>query len=1063
MKHYINVMDQNPLPKPKLKKFRCLMYVTPVIVILSLILLHLWTFRERQIPSPRQVPPKYEGKQVLRGEKVSFMGVNGTKTLLLSAYMEHRKEKQVRVIAVALSSETPVYRCLLYCEEKQYISEGVGEFHDDYYGFSYGTVHIMCPLPSGCETPSLIAVTTAAASSEDLHHAVFLEVKNQKAESVSLPYNFTVCISTMFDFTNVLQLVQSLEMMQLLGVNRVVIYKTSCSPETQRVLDYYTETGLVEVIPWTISRYLKPSRFWQPGQDAGDLHYYGQVPALNDCVYRYMYQTRYMSLQDIDELILPQSVNSWLDLLPLLENKYGIDTCYMFANYEFPNSITLPPPASQTLPSQNIGWQKVPGVNILAHLHHKPIDKYHYINVKIIVNPRAVFRPAVHGLLESVNGCSRIDTTIAGLYHTSHYSYRMQIKRPVEQQEPRLPDLPSVVIARKSRIPSPRPATPKHERKRVPRGEKVSFMGVNGTKTLLLSAYMEHRKGRQVRVIAVALRTQTPVYRCLLYCEEKQYISEGVGKFHDDHFDFAYGTVHIMCPLLSGCETPSLIAVTTAAASSEDLHHAVFLEVKNQKAESVSLPYNFTVCISTMFDFTNVLQLVQSLEMMQLLGVNRVVIYKTSCSPETQRVLDYYTETGLVEVIPWTISRYVKPSKGWLPLHGPGDLHYYGQIPALNDCIYRYMYQTRYVSLQDIDELILPQSVDSWLDLLPLLEKKYGVDKCYMFENNVFPNTVALPPPASQTLPPPASQTRPPPASQTLPPQSISWKKVPGVNILVHLHHEPITEENHNNGFKIIVNPRAVFRPTVHGLLESEKGCSWIDRDIVRMYHTRPAVQKQLKPDQLIYDGRLQRYSTRLTSAVNTGPFLSAAYWKMAVQISKKRKFVSDGIFKAELNEFLTRELAEDGYSGVEVRVTPTRTEIIILATRTQNVLGEKGRRIRELTAVVQKRFGFPEGSVELYAEKVATRGLCAIAQAESLRYKLLGGLAVRRACYGVLRFIMESGAKGCEVVVSGKLRGQRAKSMKFVDGLMIHSGDPVNYYVDTAVRHVLLRQGEYH
>ena len=66
----------------------------------------------------------------------------------------------------------------------------------------------------------------------------------------------------------------------------------------------------------------------------------------------------------------------------------------------------------------------------------------------------------------------------------------------------------------------------------------------------------------------------------------------------------------------------------------------------------------------------------------------------------------------------------------------------------------------------------------------------------------------------------------------------------------------------------------------------------------------------------------------------------------------------------------------------------------------------------------------------------------------------------MRRACYGVLRFIMESGAKGCEVVVSGKLRGQRAKAMKFVDGLMIHSGDPVNDYVDMACRHVLLRQG---
>ncbi|KAJ7327726.1 40S ribosomal protein S3 [Desmophyllum pertusum] len=178
----------------------------------------------------------------------------------------------------------------------------------------------------------------------------------------------------------------------------------------------------------------------------------------------------------------------------------------------------------------------------------------------------------------------------------------------------------------------------------------------------------------------------------------------------------------------------------------------------------------------------------------------------------------------------------------------------------------------------------------------------------------------------------------------------------------------------------------------------------------------------------------------------------------MAAQISKKKKFVADGVFKAELNEFLTRELAEDGYSGVEVRVTPIRTEIIILATRTQNVLGEKGRRIRELTSVVQKRFGFPEGTVEhgpqkqlitsstflsvVWQKKWQHEVICAIAQCESLRYKLIGGLAVRRACYGVLRFIMESGAKGCEVVVSGKLRGQRAKSMKFVDGLMIHSGE---------------------
>lgn len=62
-------------------------------------------------------------------------------------------------------------------------------------------------------------------------------------------------------------------------------------------------------------------------------------------------------------------------------------------------------------------------------------------------------------------------------------------------------------------------------------------------------------------------------------------------------------------------------------------------------------------------------------------------------------------------------------------------------------------------------------------------------------------------------------------------------------------------------------------------------------------------------------------------------------------------------MFFAELNEVLTRELAEDGYSGVEVRVTPMRTEIIIRATRTQNVLG-----INYLYTVADLLFFFPSG-----------------------------------------------------------------------------------------------------
>ena len=42
----------------------------------------------------------------------------------------------------------------------------------------------------------------------------------------------------------------------------------------------------------------------------------------------------------------------------------------------------------------------------------------------------------------------------------------------------------------------------------------------------------------------------------------------------------------------------------------------------------------------------------------------------------------------------------------------------------------------------------------------------------------------------------------------------------------------------------------------------------------------------------------------------------------MEKQMTKKRKFIRDGVFRAELNNFLMRELAEDGYRCVTVSLS---------------------------------------------------------------------------------------------------------------------------------------------
>lgn len=66
----------------------------------------------------------------------------------------------------------------------------------------------------------------------------------------------------------------------------------------------------------------------------------------------------------------------------------------------------------------------------------------------------------------------------------------------------------------------------------------------------------------------------------------------------------------------------------------------------------------------------------------------------------------------------------------------------------------------------------------------------------------------------------------------------------------------------------------------------------------------------------------------------------------------------------------------------------------------------------------------------------------------------------MRRAAYGVIKFVMENGAKGVEVVVAGKIRGQRAKAMKFREGYMVKSGQSAREYNDYATRHIMMRQG---
>ncbi|CAM4576124.1 unnamed protein product [Leuciscus chuanchicus] len=361
---------------------------------------------------------------------------------------------------------------------------------------------------------------------------------------------------------------------------------------------------------------------------------------------------------------------------------------------------------------------------------------------------------------------------------------------------------------------------------------------VGNLHTYVTGSYMDHRFGeKEIKMIAIVLRDEKVTYRCVMCCEGRNVTSPADYTIHSDHFTFEYGTATITCQIDSSCSTPTHVALTASEISNSITS---FQPIRNRDVPAV-FPYSFTVCISVMYDYKNVLGLVQAMEMFRLLGAQRVVIYKTSCDSDTQKVLDYYVKRGFVEIIPWTIKKHINVSSGWRKALSPGQLHYYGQIPALNDCVYRYMYQSRYVALHDMDELILPLKVKNWMDLLPELEKEHGTNVGFEFENNIFPCTAK--------------------ADY----EQQKWKNVQGTNILKCTERIPNSFDN----YKIIVSPRLVLQATVHGLVESVKPRPYtvrVKNSIARMYHMKFSYPTNT---DLIRDDRLNDYAKDLIPAVS--------------------------------------------------------------------------------------------------------------------------------------------------------------------------------------------------
>jgi small subunit ribosomal protein S3 len=174
--------------------------------------------------------------------------------------------------------------------------------------------------------------------------------------------------------------------------------------------------------------------------------------------------------------------------------------------------------------------------------------------------------------------------------------------------------------------------------------------------------------------------------------------------------------------------------------------------------------------------------------------------------------------------------------------------------------------------------------------------------------------------------------------------------------------------------------------------------------------------------------------------------------------MSVVKHFIEDSIKRAEIDEFLRNEFERAGYGGVSITKTPLGTHLVIYTMRPGLVIGRGGETIRALATVLEEKFQLP--SPQISVAEIEIPELNAYVVASRIASALKRGVHYRRAGFWGLNQAMDAGALGAEIIISGKLRTDRARYEKFRAGYLPKSGEPPRKYMRKAELHVQMKPG---
>src|SRR5512137_971238 len=172
-----------------------------------------------------------------------------------------------------------------------------------------------------------------------------------------------------------------------------------------------------------------------------------------------------------------------------------------------------------------------------------------------------------------------------------------------------------------------------------------------------------------------------------------------------------------------------------------------------------------------------------------------------------------------------------------------------------------------------------------------------------------------------------------------------------------------------------------------------------------------------------------------------------------------ERTFIRENTNRILIKEFLIKKIEGAGFGGMNIQRTPMGTRINILVERPGMVIGKSGNKIKELTEDIKTKFHVDNPQIEIQ-EAGSSASLNAKIMAEKLAEALERGWHFRRAGHSTVRRIMQSGAKGCQVILAGKLTGERHRTEKFTEGHVKYCGETAKEVMDVGLAIAKLKPG---